>query len=740
MAIGTLFGTNTESVGLYGTPIGGSVPSNVYQTYFEWFIFKESAGTPATPTGGSWNFSSNTGTPPTGWTANIATVPLNTVWLSTGFVDSRNPTVITWSAPGLLSSTSVYATAYADVFTGNGTTVNWTLSTDPVTVLNMDVSINGVTQVPTTDFTIVGTAFTTTTAAPLGAVILVRYRQTLPLSFFGIALNVGFTPVGTISSTNVQAAIAEMLSDYAASSGSSLVGYLPAGTGAVATTVQTKLRESVSAADYGVSASNTAGQNDAAFIVAIAAATALKKILHLDAGTYQTSATINLTGTNWLTGDGKDSSIIQYSGAGSAIKCANWGGKIQGISVLCTNNAANGIEVGTASRNCSIEDVYLQMTSGTPLSSTGAGIYLNAGTGFSGGITISTSYALQFKYGVKMVGTNLSTGTWTTVSMYNLWLGFTNTGTLTGSAGIYMDALTNGIGTCMYGGTIEAFDTGIKVLDGSYGGVFETDMEGNTTPYSVGNEFKGRIVSAFGQPVRTRTSNTPTQVWSNTEFIGGSGPINENYYPAKYVVTDISGNPEVANTTYLNPSLIEGNPVAVYGLKFNVGIGQGPDNGIEVHPSNHFLQLVDRTIHWDAISPSAQSGSQIVPWKKGSVCYNSNPSVGQPVGWMCTVSGTATGTLAGVVITGTAGQFSCTATNLIVGQTIVISGTLGGTGTITGYSNPTTYYVKETNGATTFTLSASPTFGGVAIVTTAGTPTGLTYTTAISTWVAMANL
>jgi len=40
-------------------------------------------------------------------------------------------------------------------------------------------------------------------------------------------------------------------SDLAASSGASLVGYLPTGTGAVATTVQSKLRESVSVKDFG---------------------------------------------------------------------------------------------------------------------------------------------------------------------------------------------------------------------------------------------------------------------------------------------------------------------------------------------------------------------------------------------------------------------------------------------------------------------------------------------------------
>jgi hypothetical protein len=41
------------------------------------------------------------------------------------------------------------------------------------------------------------------------------------------------------------------LAQLAASGGSSLVGYLPAGTGAVATTVQAKLRESVSVKDFG---------------------------------------------------------------------------------------------------------------------------------------------------------------------------------------------------------------------------------------------------------------------------------------------------------------------------------------------------------------------------------------------------------------------------------------------------------------------------------------------------------
>ena len=78
-----------------------------------------------------------------------------------------------------------------------------------------------------------------------------------------------------------------------------------------------------------------------------------------------------------------------------------------------------------------------------------------------------------------------------------------------------------------------------------------------------------------------------------------------------------------------------------------------------------------------------------------------------------------------MVITGSAGQFSCASTYLAVGMNVVISGTYGGTGSITGYANPTTYRISVTNGSTTFTLTTT---GGTAIVTSAGTPTGLTYT------------
>jgi hypothetical protein len=72
------------------------------------------------------------------------------------------------------------------------------------------------------------------------------------------------TPSGTIAATDVQSAINEIVSDLAASSGSSLVGFLQSGTGAQARTEQAKLRDVVSVKDFGAVGDGTT--NDATAI------------------------------------------------------------------------------------------------------------------------------------------------------------------------------------------------------------------------------------------------------------------------------------------------------------------------------------------------------------------------------------------------------------------------------------------------------------------------------------------
>jgi len=104
---------------------------------------------------------------------------------------------------------------------------------------------------------------------------------------------------------------------------------------------------------------------------------------------------------------------------------------------------------------------------------------------------------------------------------------------------------------------------------------------------------------------------------------------------------------------------------------------------------------------------------------------------------------TANATIASVSIASFAGQLTVTSGNYLVGQSLTISGTFGGTGSITGYSNPTTYYIMV-GGTSTTSIQITDTYenaiAGVATLTTsAGTPTGLTYTLGGTTFTAYTN-
>ena len=94
-----------------------------------------------------------------------------------------------------------------------------------------------------------------------------------------------------------------------------------------------------------------------------------------------------------------------------------------------------------------------------------------------------------------------------------------------------------------------------------------------------------------------------------------------------------------------------------------------------------------------------------------------------------TTATAAAATLASVIIANITGGITFTSqSGLVTGQRLTISGTLGGTGTITGYTDPTTYILT----AVTATSATLTTTAGAAVVTTAGTPTGLTYTLGVA--------
>lgn len=218
MATGGLYGSTSsgtvapqsgsESVGLYGnnTVFGGS--------YFEWFIFQESATQPATPTGGSWSFTTNVGTPPTGWSNIPPAAPVNLVWVSIALVNSKSDATLTWSVPGQFSRPAGTVTNVSALTLGTtGTDVSSTVAnstTTPVITLNLPTASatnrGALSAADWTTFNSKGVGSVTSVAATVPSFLSVAGSPittsgTLAISYSGTALPVANGGTGVTTST-----------------------------------------------------------------------------------------------------------------------------------------------------------------------------------------------------------------------------------------------------------------------------------------------------------------------------------------------------------------------------------------------------------------------------------------------------------------------------------------------------------------------------------------------------------
>lgn len=210
------------------------------------------------------------------------------------------------------------------------------------------------------------------------------------------ASEVSYTPTGTVAATTVQGAVSEVVSDLAASSGSSLVGFIHSGTGAVATNVQTKLREFVSVKDFGAVGDGVT-DDTAAFRSAIDT----RKSVFVPKGVYLISSGLTLSSAQILYGECQEESKILVSGSGyDAVTLAASYAGVTGIGIYSASQRTSGafIRISTASRGNYIKNFKLQngfygihisaeavitfIENGEILdatATTGIGIYINGG-------------------------------------------------------------------------------------------------------------------------------------------------------------------------------------------------------------------------------------------------------------------------------------------------------------------------------------------------------------------------
>jgi hypothetical protein len=157
------------------------------------------------------------------------------------------------------------------------------------------------------------------------------------------------------------------LAQLAASGGSNLIGFLQAGTGAVATTVQTKLRESVSVLDFmtaaqiaDVQAGTALVEVTAAVQAAMTASVTLKKICFFPGGTYL-CGTLTTAASMSLLGEGSKLTTIKAKASLNAGLLVNSGTEdddlfLQGIRF--DGNKANNSSGTTVSIYGSRPTVY----------------------------------------------------------------------------------------------------------------------------------------------------------------------------------------------------------------------------------------------------------------------------------------------------------------------------------------------------------------------------------------------
>jgi hypothetical protein len=257
---------------------------------------------------------------------------------------------------------------------------------------------------------------------------------------------------------NITGNASGIVSSLAASSGSSLVGFIQSGTGAVATTVQTKLRESVSVKDFGATGNGTT-DDTAAIQLAVTAVYTNGKSLYFPAGTYLMSSTITMGNTTATAatychfyGDGNNSVIkvtaanvnpflwqgpnpdvdgggnridgriliekMRFLGPSSASSNTNSiGVKFYGVQgIILQDCTFNGWRDGEYYQNCDIVsryNIYSQTnynavnSAATGYAITGAG-QLNSFNSYGGLIANSTNFGVSYVGGISpcFFGTN----------------------------------------------------------------------------------------------------------------------------------------------------------------------------------------------------------------------------------------------------------------------------------------------------------------------------------------------
>jgi len=234
---------------------------------------------------------------------------------------------------------------------------------------------------------------------------------------------------------------------------------------------------------------------------------------------------------------------------------------------------------------------------------------------------------------------------------------------------------------------------------------------------------------------------------------GATGAINSYTSGNVYYIIATNGLSTFTLSTSINGSAITTTAGSLTGLSFIVGIpnytglafGNGrfvavqsgiglyaaySFDGVTWYKSNNYVS--GTLISYGQGCFLTVSNNNTTSYKTDSgLWWNQNTITSYPYSAMTFgyAGLTVNGTLSNVQITNTSGSFSCSATTLVIGQQVVMTGTFS-SGTVGGNTTlaSSRYYIIATNGSTTFTLSATLSDNSIVTTVSTGVITGVTFT------------
>ncbi len=374
----------------------------------------------------------------------------------------------------------------------------------------------------------------------------------------------------------------------------------------------------------------------------------------LNSSIYDMSTTtLNMATDVNLIGVGRETSDILYDGTAAAITidgAARW--SISDLKIQCTHDDSDGINITNASDYGFLTRLDINNDDATK-STTGAGIVFTAGTSTLAPTMTGIKIA-SFKYGINAPGASVTK----MAGLDCVFIGQGDGTSFAGSAGIYLANDSDGVGNTFVGGTIEGYAVPIQIeAPGSsrvslnwLGGDFE-DNESNVP--LVTEDWNGIIFTNNSGLRMEQSTNASANVWYRSHHYSSDTNIIETYNDQIFSVTNGAYRGAGVGALAFNMSgsmfnATGGVNITADSTAYPQGgfVGQGGHTNA-TNPDAAFLFSRDRKLSWASAIPTTGA------WLAGSVIFDTVMSTGEPVGWICTASGTF----------GTATE-ACTATNL----------------------------------------------------------------------------